>query len=389
MKNLRTFLLLVLCLSSCGTKEVQESAETSLKSITFEKLDSIRIDYLGNPIVHDIDPISKRVLFMEFMEFSNDIMVVDFDGNILNSFLKSGDFPDSYGGLVSNLRIDSDSSFFTYGSNGLLRYDFSGKLLSKIDHLNFQPPIFNHIAMRFGMGKIGDRYIFEEQDYRGLNPLDNDHYKDLYLLSWLGPETGEKEPFLQVPEESIFRNGKYFFGNSWKLIFTVSEDLIYVAFGIEPVIYAFKSVHPYSLVKTIPLDLEQYEYFKGGNDYASVANFMHLRNSTGRIESIKKINGYFVEAYFPGFNNVDIEQSLLYKSSEEAKVFRDRMQKKYPNRIGVLDSTGNRLKDSVPMGLVAEDMLLRNGELWMMEKPDNEVERNYFRLFRVGLKVVE
>jgi len=143
------------------------------------------------------------------------------------------------------------------------------------------------------------------------------------------------------------------------------------------------------LVKRIPLDLEQYEYFKGGNDYRSIADFMHLRNSTGRIETIKRINGYYVVAYFPGFNKVDIDQSLMNKSSEEAKVFRERMQKKYPNRIAILDSLGNRLNDFVPMGLVAEEMLLRNGELWMLEKPDEEVENDYFRLFRVGLKVVE
>jgi len=31
-------------------------------------------------------------------------------------------------------------------------------------------------------------------------------------------------------------------------------------------------------------------------------------------------------------------------------------------------------------------MLLRNGELWMLKKPDKEVEHDYLRLFRVGLK---
>src|SRR5690606_16051144 len=204
---------------------------------------------------------------------------------------------------------------------------------------------------------------------------------------WLDPETGKREPFLKIPETSIFRNGKHFFGDSWKPIYTVSEDLIFVAFGIEPVIYAFKSVPPYSLVKRIPLDLEQYRYFKGGNDYHSVDNFMHLRNSTGRIETIKIINGYYIIAYFPGFSKVDIEQGLMNKSPGEAKFFRERMQEKYPNRIAIFDSLGNRLDDFVPKGLVAEEMLLRNGELWMQETPDEEVERDYFRLFRVGLKV--
>ncbi|MCL6260419.1 hypothetical protein M3O96_15055 [Aquiflexum sp. TKW24L] len=52
-----------------------------------------------------------------------------------------------------------------------------------------------------------------------------------------------------------------------------------------------------------------------------------------------------------------------------------------------MGSLGNVATDFVPEGLVAESMLLRNSELWMMEKPDEELERDYFRLFRVGLKI--
>lgn len=47
---------------------------------------------------------------------------------------------------------------------------------------------------------------------------------------------------------------------------------------------------------------------------------------------------------------------------------------------------GYRLKDFVPEGLVARSMLIRKRELWMLETPDEEVERDYFRLFRVVLK---
>tara|TARA_R110002124_G_scaffold194936_7_gene362066 strand:- start:23311 stop:23523 length:213 start_codon:yes stop_codon:yes gene_type:complete len=46
-------------------------------------------------------------------------------------------------------------------------------------------------------------------------------------------------------------------------------------------------------------------------------------------------------------------------------------------------------KDQVYLSDPAQCMLLRNGELWMLEKSDEELEKNYFRLFRVGLKVVE
>jgi hypothetical protein len=63
------------------------------------------------------------------------------------------------------------------------------------------------------------------------------------------------------------------------------------------------------------------------------------------------------------------------------------MRKKYPHRMAIMDASGNRLSDFEPDGLIAGSMVLRNGELWMMEKPDVEVERDYFRLFRVGLKM--
>ena len=61
------------------------------------------------------------------------------------------------------------------------------------------------------------------------------------------------------------------------------------------------------------------------------------------------------------------------------------MLKKYAQRIAILDANGNTVSDFVPEGLVPSSMLVRNGELWMLEKPNEEVEHDYFRLFRVGL----
>ncbi|EIM75800.1 hypothetical protein A3SI_12124 [Nitritalea halalkaliphila LW7] len=63
------------------------------------------------------------------------------------------------------------------------------------------------------------------------------------------------------------------------------------------------------------------------------------------------------------------------------------MNLKYPYRIAVLDSIGNRIYDFVPEGLEPSSMLVRDGQLWMMEKPNEEEEQDYIRLFRVGLKI--
>jgi hypothetical protein len=75
------------------------------------------------------------------------------------------------------------------------------------------------------------------------------------------------------------------------------------------------------------------------------------------------------------------------KTQQENLLFRERMLKKYAKKIAIIYTLDNKIGDFVPDGLVPESILLRNHELWIMEKPDNEGERDYFRLFRVGLKV--
>jgi hypothetical protein len=94
------------------------------------------------------------------------------------------------------------------------------------------------------------------------------------------------------------------------------------------------------------------------------------------------VDGYIYIAYFPGLDGVDTEDSFINKSPEEAVKFWKRMRKKYPHRLAVFDSAGNRMADTVLDGLLPGSMVIRNGELWMLEKPDEDVEQDYPRLFR-------
>lgn len=386
MKNLSPFLFLMLCMYSCGTKEVQDSSETSLKSITFEKLDSIKIFYLGSPTVHDIDPVTETVLFMEHREFSEEILVANFDGQLRNSFSKMRDVPDSYGGLMSTLRIDSDSSFIAYGFNGFLRYDFTGELQSRVKLKEFRVPNLTQKAMGFGMEKLESKYVYIDQGSGDIDYSSIASYNEIRLLNWLDPKTGEKEPFIQFPESSLFKSGKHFFRDSWTPAFTASDDHIYIAFGVEPVIYLYQSYHPYSLVSSIALDLPGYQNYKGTDLYVID---LSLWGTSGKIDNIKRIDGLFVVAYSPGYNESDLRELYTNKPSQESRDFYQKMLKKYPPRIAILDSLGHLVSDFDTKGMLAQSMLVRNGELWMMEKPDEDVEKDYFQLFRVGWKVVE
>lgn len=193
MKYSGSLLLLSFCLFACGkSNDKDKTSKISNNPVSFEKLDSIRIDHLGDPTIHDLDPVSKTVLFMEHKEFSEEIYVADFKGKILASFFKNGDFSDSYGALMSTLRIRDDRTFIVNGYNGFMVYDFSGELQSEVKHVDFQIPSQQIMKMGFGMEKMGTGYVNINQ---APPPQDVHMYKDFLLLCLLDPETGEKEPF--------------------------------------------------------------------------------------------------------------------------------------------------------------------------------------------------
>lgn len=381
-------LILSLIFFSCESKndeKVKTEITQTSKEKSFEKLDSIQINYLGSPIVHDLNPVSKIVLFMENTESFQEIYLADFEGNLVNSFSKFGDMPDSYGKLLSTLRIQDDNTFLAYGFNGFLTYDFSGNLRSRVRLKKLKMlPFFSRKAMGYGMEKSGTRYIYTNQELpESISQSDTRFYEEMDLMIWLDPDSGDGEPFIKFPEISLFRNGKHFYRGAWEPVFTIEDDEMYVVFGAEPVIYVFSLNKPYSLITNMPIDLKDYRYFEGSDNNAIDFSLMFI---SGRILSVKKFDGYFIIAYFPGYSSEDKEAESENKSQEENLIFRERMLKKYAQRIAILDAKGNTVSDFVPKGLVPSSMLVRNGELWMLEKPNEEVEQDYFRLFRVGLK---
>lgn len=326
---------------------------------------------------------------MEHKETSQEITVADFDGTVLASFSKWGDFPDTYGNLKASLKILGNEGFMAYGSRGFLFYDFEGVFQSLEKHVDnpYPDPGFTRIGLGLAMEPLEDGYLYRNTVGGDKLPNGAEDYAALRPLVFLNPQTGETKPILHFPESSIFLRGRYFFRNAWDPAFTIADHLIYVAFGLEPVIYSYESKPPYSFISSIPLDLPDYNHAEGGKEYTSNVRFFGQARTSGKILNIKMVDDFFIIAYFPGFDAADKEASFTNKSPEEATNFWKGMREKYPHRIAVFDASGNRLSDFEPKGLIVSSMVLRNGELWMKEKPDEKVERDFFRLFRVGLKM--
>lgn len=376
-------LVLVAALSSCEPKESVSGDEDiqKIKSASLERLDSVTIEFLGNPIIHDLDPVSQTVIFSDFKENHTSLFIANFEDGILSSFSKEGDMPDSYGSMYSNAKLLIDSTFLIYGRRGFFVYDYMGKNVSKIDHdlhLNYF-----EIGMGRGMEEVGGKFLYWNASLPSIRHNDLRFYDEAYLLAWIDPETGKGEPIIKFPESSLFRNGNYFARDSWSPVFTASDDLIQVVFGIEPVIYTYQNSPPYSLLATIPLELPDYQPFNGEDSYQTKLEW--LWSDYGRITNIKKVEDHFLVTYFPGYDTYDREVSASYLSPTERKEFISRMKEKYFNRAVVLDSNGNFLAEIDPENLWPSTLIEKNGELWIMEY-DPEIERDFFKLLRVSLK---
>ncbi|EIM72072.1 hypothetical protein A3SI_20052 [Nitritalea halalkaliphila LW7] len=323
-----------------------------------------------------------------FLESSEKIYIANFDGEIESEFSKFGDIPDSYGILLSTIRFEGDGAILIYGSNGFFKYSYYGETINRQKLKNYEMPDRSFKTMGRGMEAVGNRYLYINQEF----PPNRDYSKksflyDLHLLKWLYPDSGEIEPFIQFPEYSLFRNGKLFFRSAWDPAFHVEDGYIYVVFGLEPVIYVYQDTFPYNLVSELPIQFKEFRNFTGTDDFTFEIEAFFDRFRSAFVENIKKIDDLFVIAYFPGYDQQDLSESNENKSPQEREAFLEKIAKKYPNRIAIVDSTGNVINDFVPEGLEPSSMLVRDGQLWMMEKPNEEEEQDYFRLFRVGLKI--
>lgn len=372
--QIRLLFMLSLLTVACGRTKDNGIAYRS--SVKLQKLDSIPLPFSGNVAVHDIDPLHRTVLLAHQDSGHHEIIVMGFNGEVRSVLPTEDLLPDGQTGLLAPMKINGSDSFVAYTVNGFSAFDVSGKLLSTLAHPTTAIRASN-FSMGEGMEKFGNRMLSNNPGEGKVGGDDLKLNRNPRLLVWLDTEKKEIEPFLSFPEGSIFRHAGSFFKDAWKPVFTIGDDRLFVAFGIEPVIYAYRTSPPYSLTSSIPLDLPEYQYTQRMENKKSRLDYFELPFASGRILNIKSVKGHFVVAYFPGVDPRDANVYTGASTRELVHVSRE-IQKKYPKRIAVFDSLGNLVNDYIPTGLDPNSMVLRNGELWM-------IGRDPVSLFKVGL----
>lgn len=388
-KNLELYITRVLgglfiILISCQQAKENSWENKFASEVNLKKVDSVSINFLGDIVLQDIDPISETIIFTDNLPHSSEIFLADFQGNIFKSFSKFGDVPDTYGQRLAPIRIIEENRLLIYGSAGFFTYDFTGKLISKVKNRDFELLGSTGGNIKDGMEKVKDGFLLMNQTL----PPDKDYsdinlYEKMYVIDLLQPKIGGRKPIIKFPRNSIFRSGKHFFRRAWDPTFTNTDGYLYVVFGLEPVIYIYDAKSPYTLISQIDLNFKEYRGFRGTNEYSPEGNSLFFRFNTGFIENIKKFEDYFLIAYFPGYDTNDLKEYSSKMSINERQQFGLRMKEKYQYRLAIFDKNGALINDFIPSDFLPYSMYLKDGQLWVMEKPDPDVEKDYFKLYRI------
>jgi hypothetical protein len=152
--SLLSLIVMATFLFSCGGNEstAEEPALSDASELTFEIVDSLAIDYLGQLAFCDITPDGSKVLLYDRQRGA--FLVCNKAGETLHSFNKSGETPDFPGMLSSNPVFFGNDQILGSGRNSLYFYDFDGNLVNKVTE---EAPSSGMFIMMMGGPK---KYIF-------------------------------------------------------------------------------------------------------------------------------------------------------------------------------------------------------------------------------------
>jgi hypothetical protein len=380
MRQLLFLLTVSLAMLACKGNESESSGNVSFE---LSIIDSIRIDYLGMANLMDIHPESKRILLMSSQ--TREFVLADFNGNILQSFSKSGDMPDSYGIFPLGAgKFDPDGTSFTVISNqGVYTYSLDGKLLIGGKHQENEMPGFAGRASADQEFYWLKNKILTVGAGRGVYPRNTPEFYNAYTsLAWFDTLERKVVSFLPLDENSLFKNGKGHDIAHMIPRMTVSNDQIYVIQGIEPSIKIYASEPPYSLIRKIDFDVPDY-FVNEGEEMKSVdPRMINPDVYSGIFENLKATDDYVLTTFFPGIPET---QRAPYEGLPWMEMM-PAMRKDFPPRMLVLSKDGEVLDDFVlPANLRDKQWLIRDEQLWFFKPTNLDKEEDFLTIYQVKL----
>lgn len=394
MKYIHTYLFtvsLAIIIISCA--ENPEKVNPSQIEYSWELVDSLNIDILGNPIMASVNESGSLFSFYDFP--SSQILVTDSTGSILHRFSKTEDTPDNFGFMLDFPVIWGMKRVVQIGMNGIFIYDLEGNMIKKIDH----PEALGGAATLQIIGKTSKIANIHEQEYilmkstrtRDTYAGEQKFYDTYKALDLVNPETGEMTEMGAFESESKFLDGKGYIQSDYEPAFATEGNKLYLSHGAEPKMYVYELSGTNATLDTIiSLNIPNFFEVEGKDRSEFSAGSVSVSMATAAIRNIFVQKGKIFIHYDPGVDPVIMEEvRSLFRAGKEDEgntIYQKASSNSVPGILIYEEASLDFLsKIDFPNGTNSGGFLADKEFIYFQRTPPEEVEEDFLRIYKMKL----
>ncbi|WP_339758794.1 hypothetical protein [Algoriphagus aquimarinus] len=391
MKVFSTLLCSILFVSSCSEKSEQVAEEPL--SYEWELVDSLDLEFLGNPMLSDVNKDGTSLLFFDYP--SQKIITSDAIGNIKHSFSKGEDTPDTYGFMLERPGFYGEDQLAIYGRNGLFLFDLDGNMQKKIPH----PESLGASGSNNEIGKSTESVRLKGKDYllpksvrpRNSYPGEQEFYDTYRALELVDIETGAMTELIPFEEGSKFLNGKGYIQSDYTPALEALNDKLFFVHGGDPQLYVYQlNPNDARLDTVIHLEIPSFIIPEGRERAEFQQGHVEINGGTASIRNIHVLDDLLLLDYYSGMDpKKSVEAEGLWKQGkeEEAKAMYRKLEDEIPKgtlvyKLADLSYVGNVPSPAKTGG---RSYASGGGYAWFQKLPDPDVEEDFLRIYKMKL----
>lgn len=391
--NLCTLAFIYCCINACSEKDEQVFQE--VKSFEWAVIDSLDLEFLGNPMLSDVSPDGSKLVFFDYP--SSEILITDSKGNINHSFSKEEDTPDAYGFMLERPGFFKGDQIAIYGMNGLFVYDLDGKMQKKIPH----PESLGGAGSMNFIGKAIESATLDGKEYllpisvrpRNSFPGEQEFYDTYRALELVDVDAGSMTEMIPFEEGSHFLNGKGYIQSDYAPAYEAKNGKLYFVHGGDPQLYVYQLGPELAELDTvIQLGIPDFLIPEGKDRAEFQEGHIEIRGGTASIRNIHILDDLLLLNYYSGVDPAKSKEAeALWTSGneEEASAMYQKIESEAPKGTLIYNLSDLSYLGHVPPPdhTGGRTYASGGGFAWFQKSPDPDVEEDFLRVYK--LKLVE
>lgn len=387
------YLLITIVILICSCSKSPENTIVDSQEYTWELVDSLDLDFLGNPMLSDVSPNGSKLLFYDSP--SSQILITDSKGQILHQFSKKEDALDSYGYLMERPGFFKEDQLAVYGRNGLFLFTYDGKMLQKIPH----PESIGPTGSVIHPGKSTETVLLQGKEYilpKSIRPRDSypgeqEFYDTYRALELVDVDSEEMTDLIPFEPGSIFLNGMGYYPSDYFPAYEAKDETLYFVHGGDPQLYVYQLNPTEAKLDTIiPLDIPGLSQIEGKDRAEFQKGTVMIFGGTAAIRNIHVLDDLLLLDYYAGIDPIkskEAEAKWNEGKEEEAKAMYRKIEEETPKGTLVYNLEDLSFISNVlpPNNTGGRAFASGGGYAWFEKLPDPDVEEDFLRIYKMKL----